>query len=122
MKTAVREALSNSLVHREYSLRASTLISLYADRIEFTSIGGLVSGVTLAEIPITFFYDAVKAPDTRRDPADDKSSALPSGRAPAPSIPGSRRALTLLCLVLDHFNDHRLLLETGKALDLLAVL
>ena len=75
-----------------------------------------------AEIPITFFCDAVKAPDTRRDPADDKSSALPSGRAPAPSIPGSRRALTLLCLVLDHFNDHRLLLETGKALYLLAVL
>ena len=50
MKTAVREALSNSLVHREYSLRASTLISLYADRIEFTSIGGLVNGVTLKDV------------------------------------------------------------------------
>ena len=49
-ETAVREALLNSLVHREYSFRASTLISLYADRIEFTSIGGLVSGVTLKDV------------------------------------------------------------------------
>ena len=49
-ETAVREALLNLLVHREYSFRASTFISLYADRIEFTSIGGLVSGVTLKDI------------------------------------------------------------------------
>ena len=40
----------NLLVHREYSFRASTFISLYEDRIEFTSIGGLVSGVTLNDI------------------------------------------------------------------------
>ena len=49
-ETAVREALLNLLVHREYSFRASTFISLYEDRIEFTSIGGLVSGVTLKDI------------------------------------------------------------------------
>ncbi len=49
-ETAVREALLNLLVHREYSFRASTFISLYADRIEFTSVGGLVSGVTLMDI------------------------------------------------------------------------
>lgn len=49
-ETAVREALLNLLVHREYSFRASTFISLYADRIEFTSVGGLVSGVTLKDI------------------------------------------------------------------------
>ena len=47
---AVREALLNLLVHREYSFRASTFIRLYEDRIEFTSIGGLVSGVTLNDI------------------------------------------------------------------------
>lgn len=45
-EVAVREALMNLLVHREYSFRASTFISVYSDRIEFTSIGGLVSGVT----------------------------------------------------------------------------
>lgn len=49
-ETAVREALLNLLVHREYSFRASTFISLYEDRIEFTSIGGLVSGVTLKDV------------------------------------------------------------------------
>ncbi len=49
-ETAVREALLNLLVHHEYSFRASTFISLYADRLEFTSIGGLVSGVSLKDI------------------------------------------------------------------------
>lgn len=49
-EVAVREALLNLLVHREYSFRASTFISLYTDRIEFTSIGGLVSGVTLKDV------------------------------------------------------------------------
>lgn len=49
-ETAIREALMNSLVHREYSFRASTLISIYTDRIEFTSVGGLVAGVTLDDV------------------------------------------------------------------------
>ncbi len=49
-ETAVREALLNLLVHREYSFRASAFISLYADRLEFTSIGGLVSGVSLKDL------------------------------------------------------------------------
>lgn len=47
---AVREALLNLLVHREYSFRASTFISIYTDRLEFTSIGGLVRGVTLEDV------------------------------------------------------------------------
>lgn len=49
-EVAVREALLNLLVHREYSFSASTFISIYTDRIEFTSIGGLVSGVTLKDV------------------------------------------------------------------------
>jgi ATP-dependent DNA helicase RecG len=49
-EVAVREALLNSLVHREYSFRASTLISIYNDKMEFTSIGGLVAGVTLNDV------------------------------------------------------------------------
>ncbi len=47
---AVREALLNLLVHREYSFSASTFINIYTDRIEFISIGGLVSGVTLKDV------------------------------------------------------------------------
>lgn len=49
-ETAVREALLNSLVHRDYSFSASTLISIYSDRIEFVSVGGLVRGIELDDI------------------------------------------------------------------------
>lgn len=47
---AVREALLNLLVHREYSFSASALISIYTDRIEFVSIGGLVPGIDLEDV------------------------------------------------------------------------
>ena len=47
---ALREALLNSLIHRDYSFRASTLVSVYADRIEFVSVGGLPSGIALDDI------------------------------------------------------------------------
>lgn len=47
---AVREALLNLLVHRDYSFSASALISIYDDRIEFVSIGGLVPGIDLEDI------------------------------------------------------------------------
>ncbi len=47
---AVREALLNLLVHREYSFSASALISIYTDRIEFVSIGGLMPGIDLEDI------------------------------------------------------------------------
>ncbi len=47
---ALREALINSLVHREYSIRASTHISVYKDRIEFVSAGGLAEGLELDDI------------------------------------------------------------------------
>lgn len=47
---AVREALLNSLVHRDYSFSSSTLISIYTDRIEFVSIGGLMPGIAIDDI------------------------------------------------------------------------
>lgn len=49
-EVAVREALLNSLVHRDYFFRASTLISIYDDRIEFVSIGGLLPGLELDDL------------------------------------------------------------------------
>lgn len=51
-EAAVREALLNSLVHRDYSFRASTLISIYDDRIEFVSIGGLLPGLELEDLMV----------------------------------------------------------------------
>ena len=49
-EAAIRESLLNLLIHREYAFRASSFISIYTDRIEFTSIGGLVSGVTVKDV------------------------------------------------------------------------
>ena len=47
---AIREALLNAVVHREYSFGASTLINIYEDRMEFVSLGGIVSGLSLEAI------------------------------------------------------------------------
>jgi ATP-dependent DNA helicase RecG len=44
---AVREALLNAIVHREYAFSGSTIINLYSDRLEIISLGGLVSGISL---------------------------------------------------------------------------
>ena len=49
---AVREALLNLLIHRDYSFSASALISIYTDRIEFVSIGGLMPGIDLEDIMV----------------------------------------------------------------------
>ena len=47
---AVREALLNLLVHRDYSFSASALIKIYSNRIEFISVGALVSGIEIDDI------------------------------------------------------------------------
>jgi len=47
---AIREALLNAVVHREYSFSGSTLVNIYEDRIEFISLGGIISGLSLDSI------------------------------------------------------------------------
>lgn len=47
---ALREALLNSIVHRDYSYSASTLISIHKDRLEIVSVGGLIKGYELSDI------------------------------------------------------------------------
>lgn len=49
-EAAVREALLNSIVHRDYSFSGSNLINIFEDRIEFISLGGLVSDFELKSI------------------------------------------------------------------------
>ncbi len=44
---AIREALLNAIVHRDYSFSGSTLINIYSDRLEIISLGGLVPGLSL---------------------------------------------------------------------------
>lgn len=47
---AVREALLNCIVHRDYSFSGSTLLNIYDDRMEFVSLGGLVPGISMEAI------------------------------------------------------------------------
>ncbi len=47
---ALREALLNAITHRDYSFSGSTLISIFDDRIEFVTIGGLVRGLSFDDI------------------------------------------------------------------------
>ena len=47
---AIREALLNAIVHRDYSLSGSTFINIYDDKIEFLSLGGLVYGLNIQAI------------------------------------------------------------------------
>jgi len=44
---AIREALLNAIVHRDYSFSGSTLINIYSDRLEIISLEGLVAGLSL---------------------------------------------------------------------------
>ena len=47
---AIREALVNAIVHREYALSGPILINIFENRIEITTLGGLVSGLTVNDI------------------------------------------------------------------------
>lgn len=47
---ALREALLNTIIHREYSYSGSTLINIFQDRIEFVTFGGLVQGLNLGDL------------------------------------------------------------------------
>lgn len=51
-EAALREALLNCLIHREYSYSGSTLINIFKDRIEFVSFGGLVQGLNLEDLKL----------------------------------------------------------------------
>lgn len=53
---AIREALLNALIHREYGLGGYTLISMFDDRLEIVSLGGLVRGVEMSDIMMGVSY------------------------------------------------------------------
>ncbi|MDD6762389.1 MAG: putative DNA binding domain-containing protein [Clostridiales bacterium] len=48
--SALREALLNALVHRDYAFSGSIMINIFDDKIEFVSLGGLVSGLLKEDI------------------------------------------------------------------------
>ena len=47
---ALREALVNAVVHREYAIPGPVLISIFDDRIEITALGGLTKELSLNDI------------------------------------------------------------------------
>ena len=47
---AIREALLNSIIHRDYLFSGSTIINVYDDRMEFISLGVLVSGISMEAV------------------------------------------------------------------------
>ncbi|MCQ2749689.1 MAG: putative DNA binding domain-containing protein [Clostridia bacterium] len=47
---ALRETLLNAIIHRSYNYKGSILISLFDDRIEITSLGGIVSGLSIKDL------------------------------------------------------------------------
>lgn len=47
---AIRETLLNAVIHRDYSFSGSTLISIFNDRMEIVSLGGLVPGLVIDDI------------------------------------------------------------------------
>lgn len=47
---ALREALLNSVVHRDYSFSGSIIININDKQIEFISIGGLLPGLTAEDV------------------------------------------------------------------------
>ena len=47
---AIREAILNAIVHRDYGFSGSIIINIYDDRVEFVSLGGLVSGLRTEDL------------------------------------------------------------------------
>lgn len=48
--SALREALLNAIVHRDYGFSGSIIINVFDGKIEFVSLGGLVSGLSKEDI------------------------------------------------------------------------
>ena len=47
---AIRETVLNAIIHRNYNFSGSILISVFDNRIEVVSLGGLMSGITIDDI------------------------------------------------------------------------
>lgn len=47
---ALREALLNAIIHRDYNYAGSILVSLFDDHFEITSLGGLIKGLSINDL------------------------------------------------------------------------
>ncbi|MCR4661012.1 MAG: putative DNA binding domain-containing protein [Clostridia bacterium] len=53
---AIREAILNAIIHRDYGLGGYTLVSVFDNRIEILSLGGLMRGVDMDDIMLGVSY------------------------------------------------------------------
>lgn len=53
---AIREAILNAFIHKDYGLGGYTLVSVFDDRIEIVSLGGLMRGVEMNDIMLGVSY------------------------------------------------------------------
>lgn len=51
-RTAIREALINSVIHRDYSFSGSIIINMNQKQMEFISIGGLLERLSIEDIKL----------------------------------------------------------------------
>lgn len=49
---AVLEVIKNMILHRDYTYNGDSIIRIYKDRIEFTSLGGLIGNLTVEGIEL----------------------------------------------------------------------
>lgn len=49
---SILEALKNTILHRDYSYNGDSIIRMYKDRIEFTSLGELIANLTVEGIEL----------------------------------------------------------------------
>jgi len=47
---ALREAMLNALIHRNYAFSGSIIVNIYDDRIEFVSLGGIMPGLRIEDL------------------------------------------------------------------------
>lgn len=47
---SLRESIINSIIHKDYSINASTLIHIFTDRIQISSVGGIYGNISLESI------------------------------------------------------------------------
>jgi ATP-dependent DNA helicase RecG len=49
-ETALREAMLNAIIHRDYGFSGSIIVNIYDDRMEFVSLGGLMPGLRTEDL------------------------------------------------------------------------
>ena len=49
-EAAIREAILNAIIHRDYGFSGSIIVNIYDDRAEFVSLGGLMPGLRVDDL------------------------------------------------------------------------